>query len=359
MKHFALVIGLALLTVSLAACGPPSGAGPGPAAPNPPSTVDLVAQQVADQQAVAANLTAAAVQQAPLDQSTPLPPDAGNGQTAPAASPPAGVAPGNAAPPPSDTPVPAAPTCTVQINGLNLRSGPGTVFAPPVAALAAGAAVKPLAFVGRGFPSGQWIEVEAGGLAGWVSASEQFLSCNFDPRTLPSGAIPPTPAPTGTPVVPTDTPQPQLAIASIDVAVGGPSGLDDLAFRVIVPGILPASAKPTVSGQVIVFRQQVALQVKARVKSKGSQDGAGIQEVRFDVDDGGETLFTQKEHTAGFCMFGGGEPTCTILVPARDQYWPNTYTKVQFNHQYYGHINITRTDGTEDGTWNFTFSIQP
>jgi hypothetical protein len=150
-----------------------------------------------------------------------------------------------------------------------------------------------------------------------------------------------------------------VAIAAIDVGVGGPSGLDDLAFTVVVPGILPLSAKPQVSGQNIVFHGQVALQVKTHLKSMGSQDGAGIAEVRFDIDDGGHTLFTQKEHTARFCLFGGGEPACNILVPARDKYWPNTTTPVEFTHSYHGHINITRKDGTHDGAWNFDFTIQP
>ena len=81
--------------------------------------------------------------------------------------------------------------------------------------------------------------------------------------------------------------------------------------------------------------------------------------MRFDIDDGGDTLFTQKEHTAGFCLFGGGEPTCNILAPARDRYWPGTSTRVELNHQYHGQINITRKDGTQDGTWNFDFTIQP
>jgi hypothetical protein len=348
MNRQALVISLAFLTLSLAACGSGGGSPGEPATATPVTTQDVVAQQVAIQQAVAATLTAAAGQQAPPAMSTPIPPSpaAGNGATGATDVPPAGAA-------------AAQPTCVVQLNGLNVRSGPGTIFAPPVAALPAGTALKPLAFVARGFPSGQWIEVQAGGLVGWVSASQQSLSCNFDPTTLPAGAIPPTPAPTATPVAPTNTPPPQLAIAAIDVAVGGPSGLDDLAFQVIVPGILPPSAKPKVSGQDIVFRQQVVLQVKARVKSKGSQDGAGIKEVRFDIDDGGDTLFTQKEHTAGFCMFGGGEPTCNILTPTKDLYWPGTSTPVQFNHRYTGQINITRQDGTQDGTWNFSFTIEP
>jgi uncharacterized protein YraI len=330
MNRRILIISLVFLTLALAACGSRSGSPPEPATATTAPAQDVVAQQVAVQQAVAATLTAAAGQQAQPADSTPIPPS------------------------------PAAErTCLVQLDGLNVRSGPGTVFAPPVAALPAGTALKPLAFVARGFPSGQWIEVQAGGLVGWVSALQQSLSCNFDPTTLPAGAIPPTPAPTATPVVPTNTPPPQLAIAAIDVAVGGPSGLDDLAFQVIVPGILPLSANPDVSGKDIVFHQQVVLQVKARVKSKGPQDGAGIREVRFDIDDGGDTLFTQKEHTAGFCLFGGGEPTCNILVPAKDRYWPGTSTPVKLNHQYNGQINITRGDGAQDGTWDFSFTIQP
>ena len=86
--------------------------------------------------------------------------------------------------------------CLVSSNTLNLRSGPGTVYEPPLAELSRGTQVKPLSYQPSGFPDGEWVEVQVVGTGqvGWVN--RQYLTgCNRDVTTLPPGTIPPTPMP--------------------------------------------------------------------------------------------------------------------------------------------------------------------
>ena len=131
---------------------------------------------------------------------------------------------------PSNTPVPselsptatdtaAVPTgtpteianCLVVSNFLNLRSGPGVVYDPPIKTLSNGTVLLPFAKNG----DGSWLEVKLQGesTSGWVSAGGQFISCNFDPSGLSLGQIPPTPSPTNT-----STPSPSLTPSSTNTA---------------------------------------------------------------------------------------------------------------------------------------------
>jgi hypothetical protein len=107
---------------------------------------------------------------------------------------------------PTETPT-ETPSCLVVSNALNLRYGPGLVYAPPLQTLSAGTVLLPFAKNG----DGSWLEVQLQGesTTGWVSSGGQFVSCNFDPSGLPLGQIPPTPTPTITPTpAPTLTPSP-------------------------------------------------------------------------------------------------------------------------------------------------------
>lgn len=108
------------------------------------------------------------------------------------------------------TPTPTAaptfapiPTCIVTNPTLNVRSGPGIAYNPPIAVLNKGTSVHPLAFMPNGFPSGAWLQVEITGTeeVGWVSLS--YIDCgSLDVTQLPGGQIPPTPTPTSTPKAP-------------------------------------------------------------------------------------------------------------------------------------------------------------
>jgi YVTN family beta-propeller protein len=95
-----------------------------------------------------------------------------------------------------------APVCVVRVDGLNLRSGPGTAFAPPLGQLAAGTLLLPLTFTPVGDPDGRWVQVQAaeGAAVGWVAAGS--VDCNIDLGTLPVAPLPSrvtvTPSPTAT-----------------------------------------------------------------------------------------------------------------------------------------------------------------
>src|SRR6266511_5331785 len=77
------------------------------------------------------------------------------------------------------------PSCTV-LQDLNLRSGPGTAYRPPIRVLPANSVVTPLGFAPQGIPGGSWAYVQdpATQDKGWVSAGSQFISCNVDLSTL-------------------------------------------------------------------------------------------------------------------------------------------------------------------------------
>jgi uncharacterized protein YraI len=87
------------------------------------------------------------------------------------------------------------PKCLVS-SSVNLRSGPGTVYEPPVTMLNTGTELEPISYSATGFPDGQWVEVKVvpSGETGWVSTG--FLAnCNVQVTELPSGTIPNTPTP--------------------------------------------------------------------------------------------------------------------------------------------------------------------
>lgn len=99
------------------------------------------------------------------------------------------------------------PKCLISSN-VNLRSGPGTSYEPPIKTLSTGTELEPLSYSATGFPDGQWVEVKivSTGETGWVSTS-YVANCNVTLTELPPGTIPATPTPTLT-ATPTSTPTP-------------------------------------------------------------------------------------------------------------------------------------------------------
>ncbi len=240
--------------------------------------------------------------------------------------------------------------CTV-VSGVNLRSGPGTAYDPPLAGLGANTLLRPLAFSINGFPLGQWlqVQVEATGLVGWVSAGPQWIACDVDVTTLPPpAAIPPTPQlqapPTATAITPTATATRPVAGAPPDIdndAPGGSFPTDHVVGNVIVD--------PT-----FLFRMDV------RDLNVGDFEGAGIQFVEFSIT--GEGIeYPRKEQTAGYCVFGGGEPTCRPW-PVDDQgrfTWGEGGPLVKSGN-YFASITVTaeQDDPTFGNVWNWNFPFR-
>lgn len=91
----------------------------------------------------------------------------------------------------SATPSRTIPNCTVRVERLNLRRGPGTAYDPPIATLIQGTELRML---GRNSDS-TWIQVRTvdDNLQGWVSANERFIDCNTSVINLRFVSEPPTP----------------------------------------------------------------------------------------------------------------------------------------------------------------------
>lgn len=270
----------------------------------------------------------------------------------------------------TDTPAPAAPACQVVAAALNLRRGPGAVFDPPLRTLARGAALTPLSFVSRGFPSGQWIEVQvAGGPRGWVSAGAQFVSCNISLASLPAGSAPPTPtarpatatptrvAVTLPPPPATPTRVPSLAVLPVD---GGCSETPNIRNNRNVKGgcniVLPGF-DPSETGNPMVFRDRIVFQAEVFDTNVGWTDGAGIDSVKFKIfGPNSEDVHERTERTPGYCVFGGGEPDCTVWRFSEHNYqWPGGAALQRGSHS----VEITIRPKSGDAvTWFWSFEIE-
>ena len=89
-----------------------------------------------------------------------------------------------------------AQQCLAGGSEIHLRSGPGTVYDPPIDTLPSGTQLKPLAYSSVGYPDGTWVKVQvvSSGEEGWVAQS-LLADCNVDVTGLGSATIPPTPVP--------------------------------------------------------------------------------------------------------------------------------------------------------------------
>ena len=248
------------------------------------------------------------------------------------------------------TPTIAALSCTVQTNGLNMRSGPGIAYDPPLRALNAG---TPLRVLARNVAA-DWLQVEVqpAGTPGWVAT--RFVNCIGDVQTLPVGQTPPTPQPTATSNRPTPTPTatPPTVVVVPPTATPTPPAL------VVIPGggptgdgwnvqITTGAGLATSEDGVAVFRRGMYV----RLDIYSTTDNRRVEQVRFSIfdNDTSEDVHGQTEASAGYCSFGGGEP-CNTLRLDRDARWPSTGIPVR-NHSYSVDMEVTLDDGTTN-YWN-------
>ena len=63
----------------------------------------------------------------------------------------------------------------------------------------------------------------------------------------------------------------------------------------------------------MVFGDRIVFQAEVFDENVGQTDGAGIESVTFTIrDETGEKVHERTERNAGYCVFGGGEPDCTV-----------------------------------------------
>ena len=246
----------------------------------------------------------------------------------------------------------------VQISSLNLRSGPGVIYEPPIGGIPRNAELIPLA---RNADA-TWIQIEVAtsGRKGWVSSAPQYVDCTSDPADLPLGVIPPTPTattpPTATPTftptkiaaVPTPTP-PALVIL--------PGGGNQGPFEGDVVG--EAGAFNVGSGQP-TFRNRIYFRLLVKERGRAN-DGDGVDRVEirvvYDPNNDGREVYSRTERTPGYCSFGGGEPNCNIVDIGRNARWPDTDIAIE-NGEYEVNFTVVR-DGENDpsANWRVPFVI--
>lgn len=219
---------------------------------------------------------------------------------------------------------PDDPSCTV-LQDLNLRSGPGTAYNPPLAVLEADTEFVPTGFEPQGVPGGPWVQAEVEGTnqIGWVSAGQEFILCNVELTTLPEVVVaPPRAAP------------PRIGTGAVDG-----DGISNFRFSI--------DYNPEYFVRMYVFRSDDDGEVFSPEK-----DGRGITSVEFLVESLDETVeyLRRTEMTPGYCAFAGGEPNCNPWVYENGQYkWSAGGLPVQ-EGPYKLTITVTAADGVE-GRW--------
>ena len=192
------------------------------------------------------------------------------------------------------------------------------------------------------------------------------------PTEKPATGTPAAPAATDTPVpaapTATDTPPPpsptRVRVQIAESQVDGDDGNDFVRGsstanqgRVI---LLPGFEQSDVT-EPMVFRDRLVFQVEVFDGRVGLYDGAGIEHVTFRIepDDGsGQLVYEKKEQRAGYCVFGGGEPDCWVLVFSENgNRWPEPFGTEIFNGQYVARIDIIPEDGKAT-QWRWRFEIK-
>lgn len=192
--------------------------------------------------------------------------------------------------PPAAPTATAGPLCTV-LQDLNLRTGPGTAYHPPITTLPANTKLIPLAYNPVGTPSDNWVQVRnpINQQVGWVRVRADLVSCDIDLTTLASVAVdPPVPQ------------RPRAETSAPDGSCGEGGVPDELHQHVYDCDVRLSDGIPV---QFLVFRDG----------AEADRD-EGVQSVVFRVEQNGTTVYTNTEEAAAYCMFGGDSPCSTWVL---------------------------------------------
>jgi hypothetical protein len=217
--------------------------------------------------------------------------------------------PSNTPAPPTNTPQPEAtetpskPMAKI-ISGANLRSGPSTVFDPPVGSIAANQETEIVAVN----PARDWYKIKYFNSEAWIFG--QLVSTTGNVASLPVDAGPPTPLPP-TPVPPTDIPPPTavpnpvnlyvvniqidphplkcLKTAEIQVTVGNNGTANaESGGKILIEAILVSTGAVLESTVTIFGPITAGSQETASAKITVGTNFAELQRIRVTVDTDGQ-----------------------------------------------------------------------
>jgi hypothetical protein len=205
-------------------------------------------------------------------------------------------------------PTAAGAQCTI-LQDLNLRSGPGTAYRPPLAVIPANTVVTPTGYSPTGRPGGSWVLVQdpVSQKEGWVSAGAAYVNCNLDLTTLPAVAV-----------APPNPPTPHAESSNEDGTCNSGETYDC----------------------AVVLSDESLVQFKVLKDGQEIGENDGVDNVSFTVTKDGESVYSHVENNAPYCIFGGNGP-CNPWVFEDDVYkWENDGAVVEAG-QY--HVDITAT----------------
>jgi len=213
------------------------------------------------------------------------------------------------------------PSC-LTLQDLNFRFGPGTAYRPPIKVIPGNSVVVPLGYNVNGIPGGRWVFVQdpVSQEKGWISAGEQYVSCNLDLTSLPL-------VDAGTPPPP---PLPRSAISSTPDGTCG-LGLD--------------------YDCQVIFLDESFVQFKVLKDGREIGENDGVNNVSFTVTKNGETVYSHVENNVPYCIFGGDGP-CNSWVVEDDVYkWEQGGATVE-EGRYHVSITATVNDDVTDSEGN-------
>jgi len=169
------------------------------------------------------------------------------------------------------------------------------------------------------------------------------------PVPAPTEPPPPPPEPTATPIL----------IPVLPVDGGGDQTPNLRNNRPVNDGrniAFPGFSQAQISNPM-VFRDRMVFQVEVFDANVGTKDGDGIENVTFRITGPSGTLVHERtENNAGYCVFGGGEPDCTVWVFADHGYrWPDGEPITNGTHDVEATINPENGDSV---TWMWSFKVE-
>ena len=188
-------------------------------------------------------------------------------------------------------------SCTV-LQDLNLRSGPGTAYRPPLQVLPQNSLLTPLGFSFVGIPpGGAWAYVrdEATQKEGWVSAGSQYIDCNIDLTTLPAVVYNPPP-----PFFPT----------TVQTSPGPGEGF----------------CKDQGNSEyscVLTFSDDYLFKVQVFKNGVEIGENDGVEPITFTVTKDDQIVYSNTEQNKDYCIFGGNGPCNEWTFEGGVLKWPD------------------------------------
>lgn len=162
--------------------------------------------------------------------------------------------------------------------------------------------------------------------------------------------------------VPAATDVPTEASVPTATAVPPPPANTPKTAAVPIPVVSNSNVEGNFNGLIgkVHFSRGYLMRMEAYTPD-GSQDGDGIQRVTFTISDANGTVYQHSEQTAGYCIFGGGEPDCNPWPQQNGQVvWGAGGPPVQPG-TYSVQIEVEPTsangDASQFGEWIFTITV--